>query len=670
MRLISWRLLLWLTLTCRTAGFDTEESSGDLTSFITRPEIKAPRFDVRVYDSSRVAPGYWFVASYSSMDPDPPTKKYIPCQAGPHIYDASGTLIWAGSCMVENQNVFDFKAANDIDGRSRLSFIMQRAYDDNNKKGGGMVLRDNFEVETFTPVTNDLGAFDIHEFNIVEGGRTALVTAYRPEYMHWASLGREEQGWVMTAGFEELEVATGKVVFEWSSVNHIPLSESNANVPETAPTESPGWDYIHVNSIDKNENGDYLLSARFTDAIYLISGQDGQILWRLGGKLNNFQKNFRVYRQHHARFMESNSTHMIISFFNNASDELTEDEEVSSVLVVQMNTAAVPMTATVLRRYNRPDGGLSRLRGNAQQLPNGNWFAGWSESGYHSEFTDNGTCVMEAKFFSDRFNTYRAYKFEFRGIPQEPPDVRAFVYGTRSSRLTTVFHVSWNGATEVASWNFYAQAGENTEPELVGEATKSGFETTFIADGYFDWVSVDAIDAQGSIISRSKIERTITPGDWRAAGFNPDDPLPTPQDPLMVSGNDDGEGEGESEDPAEGDDDDDDDDGEEEEENDSNLPIIINNNNNKNTPQSQKTTTKTTTALIEAEQSKRLAAEMTWKFLNGFFRLLIFLLMIRFILATINAQSRTLRRCFRRLRVSVIRPRSSIEIPSSVEEPV
>ena len=151
--------------------------------------------------------------------------------------------------MIENQNSFDFKAVSNIDDRTRLSFIMQRSYDDPDKRGGGIVLGENYEVETFTPVTNDLGAFDIHEFNILDGGKTALATVYRPENMQWSSLGRRnEQGWVLTGGFEELEVSTGKVLFEWSSLNHIPLSESNANVPEVAPSDSPGWDYMYVTS--------------------------------------------------------------------------------------------------------------------------------------------------------------------------------------------------------------------------------------------------------------------------------------------------------------------------------------------------------------------------------------------------------------------------------------
>lgn len=58
-----------------------------------RPEIKPPKFDVKVYDKDKVSPGYWFVAPYAVIDPEAPSKKWSPCQVGPHIYDAEGVYL-------------------------------------------------------------------------------------------------------------------------------------------------------------------------------------------------------------------------------------------------------------------------------------------------------------------------------------------------------------------------------------------------------------------------------------------------------------------------------------------------------------------------------------------------------------------------------------------------
>ncbi|KAB8067656.1 ASST-domain-containing protein [Aspergillus leporis] len=513
------------------------ESDDDFMSFVTLPQVRALKFNIAYYDRESVSPGYWFVAPYGVIDPEAPTKQWKPCQVGPHIYDADGTLIWAGSCLFDNRNIFDFKAVPNIDGESHLSFILQHGYHDDGKdKGVGYVLDQHYDAEKAVPVTNDLKAFNMHEFNILDGGKTALACAYRNKYMNLGDLGRpDEYGWVVTGGFVELDTTTGEVLYEWNSEGYVPIHESVKVDPYTPASGEPGWDYVHVNAVDKNAAGDYILSARFTSTIYLISGQDGHIMWRLGGENSDFVQDFTFSKQHHVRFVESNTTHTTISFLNNASDEDEQDENTSAALIVQLHTSASPMTAKVIERYNRPDGDLTRLRGSVQKLTNGNVFVGWSERGYQSEHSPDGKVLMQASFASTRFSSYRSYKFEFVGRPSTPPDVVSSVYGTDESDLTTILHVSWNGATDVASWNFYAQVNRDGVPVLVGNTTKVNFETMYIADGYLDWISVEAVDKDGNVLGTSEISRTETPSNWRLAGFQ-GDVKPTPHDPSILYG--------------------------------------------------------------------------------------------------------------------------------------
>lgn len=171
----------------------------------------------------------------------------------------------------------------------------------------------------------------------------------------------------------------------------------------------------------------------------------------------------------------------------------------------------------MIKRFYRPDGGLTRLRGNVQTLPNGNTFVGWSEGGYQSESSADGKLLMEASFASNRFSSYRSYKFPFHGRPNTPPDLVASVYGTDDTNFVTVFYVSWNGATDVASWNFYAR--QDGRSILVGNTTKTDFETLYVASGYLHWVSAEAVDKDGQILGVSNVHRTIVPDNWEAAGF-------------------------------------------------------------------------------------------------------------------------------------------------------
>lgn len=282
--------------------------------------------------------------------------------------------------MFDNRNVFDFKAVHSIGDEPHLSLVWQHSWD-NEDQGHGVILKNNYEIQKKLPFREDLGAFDIHEFNILDDGKTGLAMTYREQEISLEDFGRpEERTAILSGGFVRLDLNTADILFEWDSLNQVPLHESVHYGPDSPPEGRPGWDYVHANSVDMNAAGDYIVSFRFTNTIYLISGADGRILWRLGGQghHSDFVQDFTFSKQHDIKFVESNGTHHIISFLNNASDEDTNDEPVSSALIVELDTGAQPMTAKAIRRYNRPDGGLTRLRGNAQLLPNNNLFV-WLE---------------------------------------------------------------------------------------------------------------------------------------------------------------------------------------------------------------------------------------------------------------------------------------------------
>jgi hypothetical protein len=437
--------------------------------------------------------------------------------------------------MYDNENTFDFKPVHNIDADPHLSFIVGWA-SDQSSKGHGALLNHHYEVEKEVQVTNDLHDFNMHEFNIMEGGKTALACTYRNARINMADFGRPtEESWVTVGGFVELDVATSEVLVQWDTFDHIALHESNMFHAWDNPSGEPGWDYVHINAVDKNEAGDYLISLRFTNTLYLISGQDGNVVWRLGGLESDFEMDFTFSKQHDAKFVSSNGTHHVISVLNNASDEGSNDENSSSALVIELDTTVTPKTARVIRRINRPDSGLTRLRGSFRPLPNGNYFIGWSERGYSSEHASNGDLLMTARFASDRYSTYRSYKGEFTGRPTAPPDLVANVYGTDEKDTTTLIHVSWNGATDVIQWKFYAQSYDRGEPVFIGSTNKTDFETMFIADGYMDWVSAEAIDADGNVMHTSNVMRTVIPTNWKAAGWGGADAGPSPDDPSIIA---------------------------------------------------------------------------------------------------------------------------------------
>ncbi|KAF7717970.1 Uncharacterized protein PECH_004672 [Penicillium ucsense] len=508
-------------------------TADNLRSFVTLPDVRALSFDITYHDRGRVAPGYWFVSPYLHIAPDQPTSLYEPYQVGPHIYDQDGQLIWTGSPKFENRNVFDFKVIHSIGNESYISMILQYSRD-HSDPGYGIILDNNYEIFKKTPLRQDLGVFDIHEFN-VKDGKSALVTVYLSEEIGLEEFGRpNEKTWLETGGFAEIDLRTAEVMFSWRSYDQIPLRET-VHYDRSSPVEGlPGWDYVHINSVDKNGNGDYLISMRFTNTIYLVNGKDGHIMWRLNGQhRGDFEQDFTFSKQHDARFLKSTGTHHIISFLNNASDEEFAEEQVSSALIIEVESGTVPMTAKVLHRYDRPDHDLTRLRGNSQALPNQNMFVCWSQGGFMTEFSLEGEQLMSARYKSSRYSNYRAYKFEFVGQPHTPPDLVSSVLGTDESNLVTNIWVSWNGATEIASWKFYARASEFDSPVMVGRVPKTDFEMMFTAKGYLDWITAEAVDRKGHVIGTSQLHRTKHPV-WKTSGWKGHGAQPRPINPTTI----------------------------------------------------------------------------------------------------------------------------------------
>ena len=77
---------------------------------------------------------------------------------------------------------------------------------------------------------------------------------------------------------------TGLVRWEWHSLDHVGVSESETETLERRP-----WDWFHLNSIDPEPGGDIFISARSTWAGYQLEGGTGRVLWRLGGLTSSFK---------------------------------------------------------------------------------------------------------------------------------------------------------------------------------------------------------------------------------------------------------------------------------------------------------------------------------------------------------------------------------------------
>lgn len=86
--------------------------------FITRPDIDAPVFNIKVHKPNIIAPGYWFIAPYGNLGQAKPTDYWV----GPYIYDGDGNLVWSGAPMFGYWNIFDFRTSI-VHGQRMLTLL-------------------------------------------------------------------------------------------------------------------------------------------------------------------------------------------------------------------------------------------------------------------------------------------------------------------------------------------------------------------------------------------------------------------------------------------------------------------------------------------------------------------------------------------------------------------
>jgi hypothetical protein len=377
-----------------------------------------------------------------------------------------------------------------------------------------------------------LSPFDQHEFHVVDHGTSALITIYQTEQADLSADGiGSGLGWVTNCWFQEVSLATNKVLFEWSSLAHVSTSYSTIapNFTDTSgtgldPTEP--WDYFHINSVDKDEYGDYLISARHTSTIYKISGTNGTILWRLSGTNGStsfsLEPGLNFSYQHDARIRFQNSTTTILTLFDNAADGFHLQSAPSSAgLLIAIDHRMA--TATLLQRYLLTDSIVSSSQGNVQLLHPDRWqtsnvYIGWGENAYISEYTSDGTMVQQGHFATTGAMHYCSRKANVAIHPTDAPALYTYALDPNSS---TQYYVSWNGATEVRGWRFYSASGSSSSDpkfEVLATAAKKGFETIYTANSYHQWSIVEALDARGKgLRNSSRVVETFVPGQALAA---------------------------------------------------------------------------------------------------------------------------------------------------------
>jgi hypothetical protein len=306
---------------------------------------------------------------------------------------------------------------------------------------------------------------DLHELQVTPQG-SAYLTAYTLVRADLSSVHGSKDGALQDAVVQQVDIKTGLVMFEWHTYGHVALDDSYANDPRDP---NRPWDFFHLNSIapDPWGDGNFLISSRNTWAVYEVNRQSGAVEWRIGGKKPSFRmgSGTGTAYQHDARWQPDHT----ITIFDNGA-----------VISRDVRTPAI----------------LSGSQGNNQVLANGDWFVGWGESPYFTEFNAAGQTVFDAHLPYPA-QVYRSYRFEWNAVPAAVPSI-----ALKAAGAATTVYASWNGATGVSSWRVLAGA---TPAALatVAEAPSGGFETAVTVPSAAPVFAVQALGAGGEVLGGS-----------------------------------------------------------------------------------------------------------------------------------------------------------------------
>jgi hypothetical protein len=459
----------------------------DYQSFATMPGTQAPVMTVTVPDRDPAAGDI-----LTTNGPGP--GRY-----GPLIYTPQGQLVWfeqlAGGETAEDLNEQTYA------GQRVLTWWRGRVLSLGFGRGEDIVMNSHYQTVARVSGGNGLHA-DLHDFQIAGNG-IAYITAFNPIRCNLSPVKGVHDGSIIDTAVQEIDMRTGLVRWEWHSLDHVGVQESETETPSTATP----WDWFHINSIDPEPDGDILISARSTWAGYQLEGGTGKVLWRLGGLHSSFKMGpgTETAWQHDGRMLANGD----ITFFDDGSNPPIHSQSRAIQIALDFQTHE----ARLVSAYTHPNPPLlAASQGNMQTLADGNAVVGYGAVPQVSEFAGGsggagggGSLLFDAHLPLDE-TFYRAFRYPWSGRPASPPAVLANLNSTGEE---TIVHASWNGATEVASWRVLA--GEHPD-SLSAQTTigSTGFESSTILPRKYAYAAVQALGSAGQVLGASPAVQTIS----------------------------------------------------------------------------------------------------------------------------------------------------------------
>ncbi len=451
-------------------GNYTGRAKGDVMSFQSRRDLQPPAIRVLKQDSDLSA-GDILTGNQAG-----------PLQNGPMVLDPAGNLVWFKP-LARNTYAADVRVQT-LNGAPVITW-WQGGTTGGIGDGVDVIDDTSYRQRYVVRAGNGLHT-DLHEFLLTPQG-TAWVTADYPVYANLSSVHGPSNAPVLDGVVQEIDVKTGLVLFQWDTLDHVPVTDSYSSYSSKDPFP---FDYFHINSVQPSPDGNVLISGRNTWAGYDVNPNTGAVNWNLGGRHSTFTfgSGASFAWQHDVRML---SPTQVTLFDDGAGDYAVHHQSRALSLTLDLTHRI----ATQGFEFEHLPSLLAYYEGNSQLLPDGNYMVGWGGQPYFTEFSPTGSVLFDARFV-DGNTTYRVYRMPWTGIPNTRPAVAA----NRGRGIIAVY-ASWDGDTQVTGWRIL---GGTSASKLATVATvaKNGFETRTVlrTEAY---VAVQALNSAGRVLSQS-----------------------------------------------------------------------------------------------------------------------------------------------------------------------
>lgn len=239
-----------------------------------------PQFQITT-NGQPLAPGLLFIT------PSEQTPRVATSDVAPLIMTDAGQLVFNGPIV--NATNFRHAVYKDKNILTYWSGISTAGANIGHGYGNVTFLDTSYnEILTVCPklglVTPDNTEYpceaDLHE-SFTTDRDTIIVSAYNATQTDLGSVGGPKDGWIFDCLFFEIEPETGKIIFQWSAIEHVPVTASQQPLAGSGLNKSVPWDYFHINSV-VNINDEYLVNSRHTWTTFLLTSK-GDIIWRIQG---------------------------------------------------------------------------------------------------------------------------------------------------------------------------------------------------------------------------------------------------------------------------------------------------------------------------------------------------------------------------------------------------